>query len=244
MYDWAQFTHALDTAAVFSWCSRSTSHASSNLPSSRECLLYRDFHEVVKRTATPFDFDSTQFGCHGVRVGGATHLRAAGADDGFICLMGRWRSLPACLSYQEVSTAAHDRMAALLMTPGVYTTRDLRLQYVLPQLTHGAATYPSQPPPASEVLTQPVLPFYRPRAATRAAAPAPPPAWRLPPVPTEPTPVPPPVPTPTTNTAENPTPLRWRGRLVGDPTTFEAQLLAFDTILREETAGESDSDVE
>jgi hypothetical protein len=177
-------------------------------------------------------------------VRGATHLRAAGADDGFICLMGRWRSLPACLSYQEVSTAAHDRMGALLMTPGVYTTRDLRLQYVLPQLTHGAATHPSQSPPASEVITRPVLPFYRPRAAIQAAALAPPPAGSLPQVPPLPTPVPLPVPPPTTNTVHNPMTLQWRGRSVGDPTTFDAQLVAFQTILREETAGESDSDVE
>ncbi|KAJ1406230.1 hypothetical protein B484DRAFT_337603 [Ochromonadaceae sp. CCMP2298] len=149
MYDWAQFTAALDTAAVFSWRTGNTN--STSRPSTRECLLYRDFHDTIKRTAAHFNFDSTQFGCHGVRVGGATHLRAAGADDGYICLMGRWRSLPACLSYQEVSTAAHDRMAALLMTPGVYTTRDLRLQYVLPQLTHGAATHPQQTAPASEI---------------------------------------------------------------------------------------------
>ncbi|KAJ1394291.1 hypothetical protein B484DRAFT_340393, partial [Ochromonadaceae sp. CCMP2298] len=88
MYDWTQFTAALDTAAVFSWRTGNTS--STRQPSTRECLLYRDFHDIIKRTAAHFDFDSTQFGCHGVRVGGATHLRAAGADDGFICLMGRW----------------------------------------------------------------------------------------------------------------------------------------------------------
>ncbi|KAJ1405093.1 hypothetical protein B484DRAFT_337927 [Ochromonadaceae sp. CCMP2298] len=249
MYDWAQFTAALDTAAVFSWHTGNTS--STRQPSTRDCLLYRDFHDIIKRTAAHYDFDSTQFGCHGVRVGGATHLRAAGADDEFICLMGRWRSLPACLSYQEVSTAAHDRMAALLMTPGVYTTRDLRLQYVLPQLTHGAATHPQHTPPASEMLARPVLPFYRPRAAERAATPAPPPAAILPPVPVQTTTAPHPTPTPSmTHGTEdhtgvfNPAQLQWGGTgPVGDP-GFNAQSLAFDTILREETEAESDTDVE
>ncbi|KAJ1424400.1 hypothetical protein B484DRAFT_398298 [Ochromonadaceae sp. CCMP2298] len=31
------------------------------------CLLYRDFHEVIKHMAVHFDFDSTQFGCHGAQ---------------------------------------------------------------------------------------------------------------------------------------------------------------------------------
>jgi hypothetical protein len=47
MYDWTQFTSALDTAAVFSWHSSGTSQASSRLPSSRESLLYRNFYEVI-----------------------------------------------------------------------------------------------------------------------------------------------------------------------------------------------------
>jgi hypothetical protein len=52
-----------------------------------------------------------------------------------ICLMGRWRSLPACLGYQEVSTQAHDRKTSLLLTPDIYTTRDIELQYCVPRHT-------------------------------------------------------------------------------------------------------------
>jgi hypothetical protein len=54
--------------------------------------------------------------------------------------MGRWKSLPACLGYQETSTRAHDRMQALLMTPGLYTNRDLHLQYTLPRYSELSPT--------------------------------------------------------------------------------------------------------
>jgi hypothetical protein len=96
--------------------------------------MYADFTKVVKYAATLFGFAPDLFGGQSIRVGGATLLRAAGATDGEICLMGRWKSLPACLGYQEVSTATHDRMLNMLLTTGAYTNRDIRLQYRLPTL--------------------------------------------------------------------------------------------------------------
>jgi hypothetical protein len=139
MYDWEKYVQAYDPAPVFSWPAPHTSHHRSShythIPTPRINLLYREFHEVIRAAAAHFGFDHKQFGCQGLRVGGATLLRAARADDGFICLMGRWKSLPACPGYQEVSTQAHDRMAEILLTPDIYTTRDLALQYCLPQHT-------------------------------------------------------------------------------------------------------------
>jgi hypothetical protein len=126
MYNWAITATPAADAPIFSWVEDG---------SQRQHLWYRDFHEIIKHTAKRCGFDPSHFGCHGMRVGGATLLRAAGADDGLICLMGRWKSLPACLSYQEVSTAAHDQMSRMLLTPGYSTTRDLRLQYSLPGVT-------------------------------------------------------------------------------------------------------------
>ncbi|KAJ1421556.1 hypothetical protein B484DRAFT_332672 [Ochromonadaceae sp. CCMP2298] len=128
MFDWAEQSYPIATAPIFSW--PSPTHTAQ-----RDHLWYREFHTDIRDAAAHFGFDQTQFGCHGIRVGGATLLRAAGADDGYICLMGRWASLPACLSYQETFTNAHDRMATLLLTPAIYTVRDLRLQYVLPRVT-------------------------------------------------------------------------------------------------------------
>ncbi|KAJ1392066.1 hypothetical protein B484DRAFT_340725 [Ochromonadaceae sp. CCMP2298] len=128
MFDWSHQSSPVATAPIFSWPTPTSA-------TQREHLWYREFHHDIRDAAAHFGFDQTQFGCHGIRVGGATLLRAAGADDGYICLMGRWRSLPACLAYQETSTNAHDQMASLLLTPGIYTVRDLRLQYVLPRVT-------------------------------------------------------------------------------------------------------------
>ena len=67
------------------------------------------------------------FSSHSFRIGGATHLRAAGVDDGTIMRMGRWKSLPACLGYQAASTHANDRVLGLLSSPGNFTTRDVHL---------------------------------------------------------------------------------------------------------------------
>jgi hypothetical protein len=140
MYDWAHAVQLDDKHPVFSWLPLPLigPHYPGRRPTPahrREYLWYKDMTASIKKAARFFGFDDKQFSCHGLRVGGATLLRAAGADDGYICLMGRWRSLPACLSYQEVTTHAHDQMAALLFTPGIYTSRDLRLQYSLPRFS-------------------------------------------------------------------------------------------------------------
>jgi hypothetical protein len=134
MYDWACFVPHVDSAPVFSWPS-----PPGDIPT-RTYLWYRDFHDTIRSAAGHFGFDYRQFGCQSLWSGGATQLRAAGADDGLICLMGRWKSLPACLGYQETSTRAHDRMQTLLMTPGLYTNRDLHLQYTLPRFSEVSPT--------------------------------------------------------------------------------------------------------
>jgi hypothetical protein len=109
-------------------------------PRQRTSLRYKDFTAVVKHAAMQAEFAPNRFGCQGLRVGGETLLRAAGATDGEICLMGRWKSLPACLGYQEVSTATHDRMLDMLLRSGAYSDRDIRLQYRLPTLHNAGAT--------------------------------------------------------------------------------------------------------
>lgn len=94
-------------------------------------LDYSRFKGVLRYTGRLFGIMSHVAG-HGLRIGGATHLRASGADDGTIMLMGRWRSLPASLGYQASSTATHDRLLHLLSTPGSFTARDIRLSQAAP----------------------------------------------------------------------------------------------------------------
>ncbi len=101
-------------------------------------LLYR-FVKAIKETAIRFGFDPTHFAGYSPRVGGASLLRAAGASDGFLKLMGRSKTLPACLGYQETSTKACDLMLALLDKPDLYTERDIRLaQDIAPEIVNRA----------------------------------------------------------------------------------------------------------
>ena len=80
---------------------------------------------ILKHTARLFGLDASHYSCHSLRVGGATHQ-----TDGEILLMGRWRSMPACLGYQAPSTATHDRLLALLEKGGKFTNRDVLLSQV------------------------------------------------------------------------------------------------------------------
>jgi hypothetical protein len=95
----------------------------------RKVLSYLRMTTVVKEAAFHFGFNPDNFSCYSLRVGAASLLRAAGASDGDICLMGRWKSLPSCLIYQEASTQAHDLMLGMLLSRGVFTERDILLAY-------------------------------------------------------------------------------------------------------------------
>jgi hypothetical protein len=99
----------------------------------RQTLRYPVLHNVAKDAAVHFGFSPQNFGCYSIRVGGATLLRAVGEPDSDILRMGRWKSLPACLGYQENSTSSHDRLLKVLLTQGAYSNRDLSIQYPRPR---------------------------------------------------------------------------------------------------------------
>lgn len=119
LFDWARSAHLRHDDHFLSYRTTPTGHTNP--------LSYARLTKVLKHTARLFGHDPTRFTCHGFRVGGATLLRASGADDGTIMIMGRWRSLPACLGYQASSTVTYDRMLELLGTPGQFTSRDVQL---------------------------------------------------------------------------------------------------------------------
>jgi hypothetical protein len=64
MFDWVQQSYPVATAPIFSW--PSLAH-----PTQRDHLEYIAFHADIRAAAAHFGFDQTQFGCHGIRVGGA-----------------------------------------------------------------------------------------------------------------------------------------------------------------------------
>lgn len=137
------------TEYLFQWAQRAQLQNDSLLMSHRittggkgvyRKLQYRHFITVIKEAAAHFQFDTTHFAGYSPRIGGASLLRAAGASDGFIKLMGRWKTLPACLTYQETSTKACDLMLGLLSVPGLYTERDVALaQEIIPSLLPSTA---------------------------------------------------------------------------------------------------------
>jgi hypothetical protein len=127
LFDWAIAARLRKGDFFMSWVFPGALNAE------RVTLCYDVMQKTIKEMAVAFGFSPERFGCHGLRIGGACLLRAAGAKDTFILLMGRWKSLPACLKYQEASTADYDRMLSLLCTMGLYTSRDLRIRYPRPR---------------------------------------------------------------------------------------------------------------
>ena len=77
----------------------------------RQVLTYAVIRRAVKAGAMRLGVDPTMFSLHSLRIGGACALRAA-----MTLFMGRWKSAPACLSYQEVGVNEYDRAMELLHT--------------------------------------------------------------------------------------------------------------------------------
>ena len=82
---------------------------------------------AVKAGAMRLGVDPTKFSLHSLRIGGACALRAAGAPLSVILFMGRWKSAPACLSYQVVGVNEYNRAMDYLRTPGVLFIADVDL---------------------------------------------------------------------------------------------------------------------
>ena len=81
--------------------------------------------QAVKAGAMRLGVDPTKFSFHSLRIGGMCALRAAGAPLSMILFMGRWKSAPACLSYQVVGVNENDRAVDYLWTPGVLSIADV-----------------------------------------------------------------------------------------------------------------------
>lgn len=115
----------------------------------RICLHYDMIRSILKECVQHFQFPPANFSTHSLRLGGACALRAAGASDSTILFMGRWKSLPACLSYQEMGTAEFDHALELLNGPELLTNNDINLIQIraseLNKYIHSIHTSSSQP---------------------------------------------------------------------------------------------------
>jgi hypothetical protein len=101
-------------------------------------LTYERISTAIKNCATRYGLDPAQYGTHSCRIGGASHLRAAGAQDSEILRQGRWRSLPCSIGYQNSSFQELDNIQRRLQDKSVFTVRDLILTRVHPVGIHGS----------------------------------------------------------------------------------------------------------
>ena len=71
------------------------------------CLLHSHIQAAVKSSAAHFGLSATWFNTHSIRMSGPTIARAANLSVPNIMRMGRWKSLPAPILYQEQSTKSY-----------------------------------------------------------------------------------------------------------------------------------------
>jgi hypothetical protein len=95
------------------------------------CLLYKHIQEAVKLSAAHFGLSAEWFNTHSIRMTGPTIARAANLSVPDIMRMGRWKSLPAPILYQEQSTASNDHILTVINNPTLFTTEDILLSRVL-----------------------------------------------------------------------------------------------------------------
>ena len=81
------------------------------------CLMYNDIQVAVKLSADHVGFDSKSFNTHSIRMSAPTIARAAKVSVPDIMKMGRWKSLPAPILYQEQSTVLNDHLLAVVNNP-------------------------------------------------------------------------------------------------------------------------------
>lgn len=118
---------------VFDWAvaarhKRMDPFMSFNLPSGGHVrLTYNRVNRCIKDCALAFGLPEKDYGTHSARIGGASILRAGGAPDSMVQLLGRWRDINSVFGYQAPSISEFDAMQRLLMAPWNFTTRDLRL---------------------------------------------------------------------------------------------------------------------
>jgi hypothetical protein len=94
--------------AVFEWSLRTNFAPTDYLMSCRATresdsvwLTFARVSRLIKGCAAHFGLNPKQYGTYSARVGGACTLRAGGASDSTIQMMGRWKSMDSCLTYQE-----------------------------------------------------------------------------------------------------------------------------------------------
>jgi hypothetical protein len=120
--------HAFCVATImFAWAQRARPKSDEPFLSYRgeASLSYDKYTGVIKRAAFQSGFDPARFSSHSVRIGGASSLAAAGFDNYYIMLAGRWKSL-AFLDYIRRAVGAMAAAQRAISNPESYSNHDLR----------------------------------------------------------------------------------------------------------------------
>ena len=121
---------------LFRWATTSTRHDSDPFLSFRanhilHCLLYKTIQSALKSSAKHFNFDEAWFTTHSIRMSVPTIARAAREPTSTILHMGRWKSVPTSMRYQEQSTSVNDHIISIASKPTYFTSEDIILSRTL-----------------------------------------------------------------------------------------------------------------
>ena len=121
---------------LFRWATISLRHDSDPFLSFRSnqtlnCLLYKNIQKALKSAAKHFNLDEAWFNTHSIRMSVPTIARAAQEPTTTILQMGRWKTVPSSMKYQEQSTAVNDHIISIASNPTYYTAEDILLSRTL-----------------------------------------------------------------------------------------------------------------
>ena len=125
---------------MFLWSKHSTRNAADPFLSFRRmgaltCLLYSDVKKAVKQAAPLFGLNEAWFDTQSIRMSVPTIARAARLPVPDVMRLGRWKSMPAALLYQEQSTELNNTILAIVNNPQLFTTEDIVLSRLLASRT-------------------------------------------------------------------------------------------------------------
>jgi len=107
---------------LYRWATTSKRHDSDPFLSSRadhiiNCLLYKPIQSALKSSAKHFNLDEAWFNTQSIRKSVPTIARAAREPTTTILHMGRWKTVPSSMKYQEQSTAVNDHIISIVTLP-------------------------------------------------------------------------------------------------------------------------------
>ena len=130
---------------LYRWATTSLRHDSDPFLPFRSnrtlnCLLYKNIQSALKSSAKHFNLDEAWFNTHSIRMSVPTIARAAREPTTTILHMGRWKTVPSSMKYQDRPTAVNDHIISIAGNPTYYTAEDILLSRTLAARVNKAKT--------------------------------------------------------------------------------------------------------